>query len=85
MSLERKWSATDSSSKEIERNSRRGKIFIQNFDTDNHVNLGISREAKDDEGVRLYPGDSVTLTGWESKQDIYFICATGKTASGGWE
>ena len=85
MSLERKWSATAASSKGIDGNPRRGKLFIQNFDSENFVNLGISKAAKVDEGVRIYPGDTVTLTGWEAKQDIYFICDTAKTASGGWE
>ena len=80
-----KWSATDTAAEKIAASPYRKTLFIQNYDETDYVNLGIGNDAEDDEGVRLYPGDSVTLTGNTATAAISIICATGKTASGGWE
>ncbi len=79
-----KWTANTASSEIAPTNAMRGEILIQNYG-DAAVNLGfLGRAAKTDEGVRLYPGDSVTVTGLKARGAVTAITETG-TASGGWE
>ncbi len=79
-----KWTANTTSGEIAPTNAMRGEIIIQNYG-DAAVNLGFfGRDAVADEGVRLYPDDSVTVTGRKARGAITAITETG-TASGGWE
>lgn len=79
-----KWTANTTSGEIVPANAMRGELIIQNYGPDPANLAFLGRDAEDDEGVRLYPGSTVTVTGAKARGAVNAITETG-TAAGGWE
>ena len=80
-----KFSVTDTSAQIIAANPLRGEVTVQNYSASTAAfNLGFGQTAVDDEGIRLEPGDAVTITGHLARGPIYAVTAAD-TAAGGWQ
>ena len=86
MSMVGSWSATAASSVLIVADEYREELVIQHHSGDS-VFLAFGDDAVEDEGIRLDGSvvPVVVVKGAKAREAVYGICATAKSATGGWQ